>query len=306
MMWKNKMVWENINIFSKEEAKKIENLFETNLHQFGLTVNHGSFRLSVYESTLNDTFPEVHELIVNKIKKIPKLKDYTVTRSAGLRYTKDAPSMPHHYDGDDYTILIFINDNYEGSGTVFPLLKKTAHASEFGVGNALLFSGRKIKSWHGALPLKSGVRYTINVRLNKKKNFFLMVKSFFKLLILFAIEPIINKYERRHNKEIKDTEKIIMKTIPIVFSMQGCPHCDNLKKQLKESNIDFKEIDTDAKENEVLYESFSKKVGSDFLPAVIIGKKAFLPDKSFKTIDDGVNMIKEYLQELSDRENHLD
>ena len=190
MMWKNKMVWENINIFSKEEAKKIENLFETNLHQFGLTVNHGSFRLSVYESTLNDTFPEIHKLIVNKIKKIPKLKDYNVTRSAGLRYTKDAPSMPHHYDGDDYTILIFINDNYEGSGTVFPLLKKTAHASEFGVGNALLFSGRKIKSWHGALPLKSGVRYTINVRLNKKKNFFLMVKSFFKLFEVISFGSI--------------------------------------------------------------------------------------------------------------------
>ena len=97
-----------------------------------------------------------------------------------------------------------------------------------------------------------------------------------------------------------------MKVVPIVFSMKGCPHCDNLKNQLKEANIEFKEIDTDEKENHKLYESFSKKVDNDFLPAVVVGKKAFLPDNSFKTIDDGVLMIKEYLQVLDDRENHSD
>ena len=97
-----------------------------------------------------------------------------------------------------------------------------------------------------------------------------------------------------------------MKIVPIVFSMKGCPHCDNLKTQLKESNIEFKEIDTDEEDNHILYETFSKKVNNDFLPAVVIGKKAFLPDNSFKTIDDGVIMIKEYLQVLADRENRLD
>ena len=38
-----------------------------------------------------------------------------------------------------------------------------------------------------------------------------------------------------------------MKVVPIVFSMKGCPHCDNLKNQLKEANIEFKEIDTEDK-----------------------------------------------------------
>ena len=37
-----------------------------------------------------------------------------------------------------------------------------------------------------------------------------------------------------------------------VFSMKGCPHCDNLKNQLRESNIDFLELDVD--EHEELYE----------------------------------------------------
>tara|TARA_B100001287_G_scaffold271334_2_gene271477 strand:+ start:13688 stop:13975 length:288 start_codon:yes stop_codon:yes gene_type:complete len=95
-----------------------------------------------------------------------------------------------------------------------------------------------------------------------------------------------------------------MKVTPIVFSMKGCPHCDNLKSQLKESNIEFKEIDVDQSENEVLYESFSKKVESDYLPAIVIGKKAFLPERTFKKIDDAVILIREYLRELSDRDNH--
>lgn len=95
-----------------------------------------------------------------------------------------------------------------------------------------------------------------------------------------------------------------MEVTPIVFSMEGCPHCDNLKNQLKEANINFIEKDVD--ENERLYESFSRKVDSEYLPAVIVDKKVFLPERSFKTIDDGVKLIKRYLQELSDRENRLD
>jgi glutaredoxin len=95
-----------------------------------------------------------------------------------------------------------------------------------------------------------------------------------------------------------------MEVTPIVFSMEGCPHCDNLKNQLKEANINFIEKDVD--ENERLYESFSRKVDSEYLPAVIVDKKVFLPERSFKTIDDGVELIKRYLQELSDRENRLD
>jgi len=89
-----------------------------------------------------------------------------------------------------------------------------------------------------------------------------------------------------------------MKIKPIVFSMEGCPHCDNLKKQLKEREIVFIEKDVDKKENELLYESFSKKVNSDFLPAILIGKKAFIADQSYKTIDQAVNIIENYLQEL--------
>jgi len=78
--------------------------------------------------------------------------------------------------------------------------------------------------------------------------------------------------------------------------MKGCSHCDNLKKQLKENHVDFVGIDID--ENKKLYDSFSKKVENEFLPAVVIGKTAFLPDKSFNTIEEAVVLIKNHLQAL--------
>jgi glutaredoxin len=81
-----------------------------------------------------------------------------------------------------------------------------------------------------------------------------------------------------------------------IFSMKGCPHCDTLKNKLRENKIDFVEIDVD--ENEKLYEKFSKKVENDFLPAILIDKTAFLPDKSFNTIDQAVIQIKTHLQVL--------
>jgi glutaredoxin len=76
--------------------------------------------------------------------------------------------------------------------------------------------------------------------------------------------------------------------------MDGCPHCDKLKKLLKENDIEF--IELNIEEHEEYYESFSKKVDSDLLPAFIINKTAFVPDKSFKTIDDALIIIKNFIE----------
>jgi len=78
-----------------------------------------------------------------------------------------------------------------------------------------------------------------------------------------------------------------------IFSMKGCPHCDNLKNKLKENNIEFVELDID--DNNLLYERFSKKVDNEFLPAILIGKTAYVPERSFTTIDEAVELVKKHL-----------
>ena len=81
--------------------------------------------------------------------------------------------------------------------------------------------------------------------------------------------------------------------IAVVYTMKGCPHCDNLKNKLKENSIEFVEIDID--ENELLYERFSKKVNNEFLPAILVGKTAYVPEKSFTTIDEAVELVKKHI-----------
>lgn len=78
-----------------------------------------------------------------------------------------------------------------------------------------------------------------------------------------------------------------------IFSMKGCPHCENLKNKLNENNIDYIDIDID--EHEDLYNNFSKKVNNEYLPAILIDRTAFVPERSFNTIDEAVNLIKNQL-----------
>ena len=89
----------------------------------------------------------------------------------------------------------------------------------------------------------------------------------------------------------------------IMFTMKGCHHCDKLKKILSESNISFVEKDVD--EHERVYNNFSKAVKSEYLPAVVIGKQVFSPERSFKTIEQAGKSIQKYLLEQSHRGNHL-
>ena len=44
-----------------------------------------------------------------------------------------------------------------------------------------------------------------------------------------------------------------------------------------------------------MYDKFSKIVGNEYLPAILIGKTAYVPEKSFKTIDKAVELIKSHL-----------
>jgi len=89
----------------------------------------------------------------------------------------------------------------------------------------------------------------------------------------------------------------------VVFTMKGCPHCDTLKKILNERKITFIEKDVD--DNEETYNKFSKAVDSEYLPAILIGRKAFLAERSFKTIEQAGNVIQNFLLEQDRRGRHL-
>lgn len=83
----------------------------------------------------------------------------------------------------------------------------------------------------------------------------------------------------------------------VVFTMEGCPHCQEFKKILSESNLEF--VDRDIQEHSDEYQMFSK-VKNDLVPAFMIiddeeteKSGLFAPDQDYQTLDEALNIIKE-------------
>lgn len=94
-----------------------------------------------------------------------------------------------------------------------------------------------------------------------------------------------------------------MKTI-LVYTMDGCPHCTNFKNLLKEHGLNYDE--RNIKDHEKEYKQFVEATSNDFLPAftmvnIIENKEPIVllnaPDDSFKTIEEAVEIVKNFLSE---------
>lgn len=83
----------------------------------------------------------------------------------------------------------------------------------------------------------------------------------------------------------------------VVFTMEGCPFCVEMKDKIKELGIEF--VDADIEENEMEYEIFKKLVGNDYVPAFMIimdedDAKVFAPERDYNEIDEGIDIIKKH------------
>lgn len=85
----------------------------------------------------------------------------------------------------------------------------------------------------------------------------------------------------------------------VVFTMQGCHHCQDFKKILSESNVEF--INRDIHEHSDEYKMFMK-VKNDLVPAFMIVDEEdtsksglFAPDQDYQTLEEALNIIKEKL-----------
>jgi len=84
----------------------------------------------------------------------------------------------------------------------------------------------------------------------------------------------------------------------VLYTMKGCPHCNDLKNKLVSESIDFIERDIDEHADE--FELFIKATDNEYVPSFMIifddskkpTSKLFVPDKDFKSLDEGVEIIK--------------
>ena len=89
----------------------------------------------------------------------------------------------------------------------------------------------------------------------------------------------------------------------IVYTMEGCRHCDDMKKMLIESKIKFTSRDIDKYKKE--YDLFVQATDSEFIPAFMLitleednktsNIQLMVPDEDFDDLDEALIKVKRYL-----------
>jgi len=86
----------------------------------------------------------------------------------------------------------------------------------------------------------------------------------------------------------------------VVYTMNGCPFCDEFKNMLTEEKIDYHERDIDEYSEE--YDMFSKVTENDMVPAIMIiegdesSYNSFLyaPERNYNELTDAIKIIQEH------------
>lgn len=82
-----------------------------------------------------------------------------------------------------------------------------------------------------------------------------------------------------------------------VYTIPNCPFCTQLKELLNEAEIEFDEINVNLVENENEYNQIHKITKSDDVPIIRIKKQLLIPNVSFHTIKEAVDLTKKFLSE---------
>lgn len=80
-----------------------------------------------------------------------------------------------------------------------------------------------------------------------------------------------------------------------LYGFDECPYCQELKELLDKDNIKYEYIDIDDDKNYEHCKKMFEIADSEKVPMFVIGKKIFVPEKSFNSINEGFELIKRFL-----------
>jgi glutaredoxin len=85
----------------------------------------------------------------------------------------------------------------------------------------------------------------------------------------------------------------------VIFTLNGCSHCQSLKRRLQEISIEYTEIEIGA--NEEIWKQVVRQTGEDVIPTIFIKKEndengpVYVPGRDFQSEDEIVEIIKTYM-----------
>lgn len=80
-----------------------------------------------------------------------------------------------------------------------------------------------------------------------------------------------------------------------IYTMPSCKYCNELKEKLNGENIEYQDINVMLPENEVEYNKLYEITKSEQVPIVLVGKQLLVPEISFKSINEAVDLTKRFL-----------
>ena len=137
--------------------------------KFTVTDAFGDVSLSVYETPYEDIENcDGKKLMDYRIKELEKSLGVKFNRDRFIiKYTGDRLEMEPHYDGSYTTTLIYLNTNFEGGSTNFPLANLEHRPQDFTDGHYIHYNSNHILAYHGGMPVTEGTKTVIVLRSMK-------------------------------------------------------------------------------------------------------------------------------------------
>jgi glutaredoxin len=91
----------------------------------------------------------------------------------------------------------------------------------------------------------------------------------------------------------------------LVYSMKGCPFCEQFKEMLTNEGIEYFDRDIDVYKDE--YDKFSQITNNELIPALLIiegeDKKydsfLYAPDRDYNELNEAVDIIKNHIRRIN-------
>lgn len=84
-----------------------------------------------------------------------------------------------------------------------------------------------------------------------------------------------------------------MKELLVIYGIPNCEWCIELKKTLTTLGFQYDWIDLSIEDNKLFLTQIIDITGSDNVPVVKYKNNIYAPDKSYRTIDELINLIKD-------------
>lgn len=80
-----------------------------------------------------------------------------------------------------------------------------------------------------------------------------------------------------------------------LYTFPECPFCKELKELLTNENLEFEDVNVNLPENQAEFAIVSRVSNSNEVPIMKIDKQLFVPNVSFQSIPEALELAKKFL-----------